>query len=34
VVGSTSQILPYDMKNGRKLEKWEVTVTGCTRCPS
>ena len=32
--GSTSQILPYDMKNGRKLEKWEVTVTGCTRCPS
>jgi hypothetical protein len=30
--GSASQILHYDMQNGRKLEKWEVKVTGCVRC--
>ena len=30
--GSTSRIVPYDMQNGRKLEKWEVKLTGCARC--
>jgi hypothetical protein len=32
--GSASQILHYDMQNGRKLEKWEVKLAGCARCES
>jgi hypothetical protein len=30
--GSTTKILNYDMPNERKMEKWEVKVTGCERC--
>lgn len=30
--GSISRILNYDMPNGRKMERWEVKVTGCERC--
>jgi len=30
--GSISRVVPYDMQNGRKLEKWEVKLTGCARC--
>ena len=32
--GSASQILHFDMTKGHKLEKWDVKVTGCTRCES
>ena len=32
--GSVSKIVHYDMPNGRKLEKWDVKVTGCSRCGS
>jgi hypothetical protein len=32
--GSVSEVVPYDMPNGRKLEKWDVKVTGCARCES
>lgn len=30
--GSVSRILNYDMPNARKMEKWEVKLTGCERC--
>jgi hypothetical protein len=30
--GSITRILNYDMPNERKMEKWEVKVTGCERC--
>ena len=30
--GSTTRILNYDMPNGRKLERWQVKLTGCERC--
>jgi hypothetical protein len=30
--GSTTKIVNYDMPNERKMEQWEVKVTGCERC--
>ena len=30
--GSISQILNYDMPNGREMVRWEVKRTGCVRC--
>ena len=30
--GSTSRVVHYDMPAGRELVKWEVKLTGCTRC--
>jgi len=30
--GSIARILNYDMPNGRKLDRWEVKLTGCERC--
>ena len=30
--GSVSKVVHYDMPSGRKLEKWDVKLTGCARC--